>query len=108
MWLRDVAIVPNELLELETIFPVGEIIVRVIDQNGREHSGDEYSVTLYPPGDRDRIIHRTQAGKRIRISAGPVGVRVENTYTGNSEWRETEIVPGEITEIVVDARAESR
>ena len=107
VWLRDVAIVPNELLELETIFHVGEFIVRVIDQNGREHSGDEFSVTLHPSENGDRAIYRTQVGKRIRISLGPVGVQVENTYTGNSEWLESEIVPGEITEIVVDARSES-
>ena len=103
VWLRDIAVVANETVEFETTFEVGDIVVRVIGKNGREQTGDEYAITIHPLGDRDRAIHRMQIGKRTRLSAGPVELQVENTYTGTSEWLEADILPGETTEVVVEA-----
>lgn len=102
-WLRDVEVTANQTVEFEAIFQVGDVIVRVFDKQGREQTGDEYTVTIYPPGDRSRPVHRMQVGTRARIAAGPVELQVANTYSGASQWLEAEVLSGETTEIILDA-----
>jgi len=103
-WLRDVAVTANQSVELEAIFQVGDVIVRVFDQQGREQTGDEYTVTIHPPGNRSRPVHRMQVGTRARLTAGPVGLQVVNTYSGASQWLDAEVLSGETTEIILDAQ----
>ena len=105
VWLRGIDVVANETLELQTTFDVGNVVVRVMDERGREHTGDEYTITVHPPKDRTRVLHRMQAGTPTRISTGRVQLRIQNTYTGTSEWRTAEILSGETTEIVMYATA---
>jgi hypothetical protein len=103
-WLRDVAVTANQSVELEAIFQVGDVIVRVFDQQGREQTGDEYTVIIHPPGNRSRPVHRMQVGTRARLAAGPVELQVVNTYSGASQWLEAEVLSGETTEIILDAQ----
>lgn len=102
-WIRDIAVTANQSVEFEAIFQVGDVIVRIFDKQGREHTGDEYTVTIYPPGNRNRPVHRMQVGTRARIAAGPVELHVANTYSGASQWLEAKVLPGETTEIILDA-----
>jgi len=72
-WLRDVAVIANQSVELEAIFQVGDVIVRVFDQQGREQTGDEYTVNIHPPGNRSRPVHRMQVGTRARLARRTAG-----------------------------------
>lgn len=101
VWLRDVEITANTLSEYEVVFQSGDIIVRVLDQNGREQIGDEYLVTLYAPTDHNRALYRVQSGSPVRLAAGPVDLHIENTYTGVSQWRGATVVAGETAVIAI-------